>query len=104
MHQGLKPTLSGARTSGTIERQAPGGMCREVFTLCPQLIIKTGGSTMTACNDQPTAANPTCGWAADQSGARIPASQGFCCSCTSSQLLAATVKGSSAGALCNQES
>lgn len=71
-------------------------------TLCAQLIIKTGGSTMTACNDQPTAANPTCGWAVDQSGARIPASQGFCCSCTSSQLLAATVKGSSAGALCDQ--
>ncbi len=57
-----------------------------------QAIIRTGANfPISSCNDGPLSDNPTCGWATDANGARIPASQGFCCSCTSSALAAATL-------------
>ena len=111
MHQGIATALPGAQAS----RAPPAGSlwsprlgssetAQRVDTAAvgAQYILKMGGSTMTACNDQPTSADPTCGWATDQAGARITASQGFCCSCTSSQLLAATVESTSACALGGQ--
>ena len=57
-----------------------------------QAIIRTGGGNpITSCNDDPLSATPTCGWATDASGNNVYASQGFCCSCTSSALAAATI-------------
>lgn len=59
--------------------------------LAMQAIIRTGGSNpITTCNDDPFATAPTCGWATDSNGNNIYASQGFCCSCTTSALAAAT--------------
>lgn len=56
-----------------------------------QEIIRTGGSNpITTCDDGPFSSNPTCGWALDANGTEIYASQGFCCSCPSSALVAAT--------------
>lgn len=57
-----------------------------------QAIIRTGGGNpITSCNDDPLSTAPTCGWATDASGNNVYASQGFCCSCTSSALAAATL-------------
>jgi len=55
-----------------------------------QELVRTGGSTLTACDDGPASASPTCGFVLDAAGARVPASQGFCCSCSAAQLLRAT--------------
>ena len=57
-----------------------------------QAIIRTGGGNpITSCNDDPLSTTPTCGWATDANGNNVYASQGFCCSCTSSALAAATL-------------
>ena len=68
-----------------------------------QEIIRTGGSNpITTCNDGPFSSNPTCGWALDANGSEIYASQGFCCSCPSSALVAATfTSGTSQGTAAN---
>jgi hypothetical protein len=52
-----------------------------------ELIVRTGlGFPSLACDDGATSASPTCGWATDPAtGARVPASQGFCCACTLDQ-------------------
>ena len=56
-----------------------------------QEIIRTGGSNpITTCDDGPFSSDPTCGWALDANGTELYASQGFCCSCPSSALVAAT--------------
>ena len=52
---------------------------------------------MTTCDDGPASASPTCGWTQTAAGARVPASQGFCCACSASQLLHASTGGSAAG-------
>lgn len=52
---------------------------------------------MTSCDDGPASASPSCGWTQTAAGARIPASQGFCCACSASQLLHASTGGSAAG-------
>ena len=55
-----------------------------------QELVRTGGSTLMACDDGPASASPTCGFVLDVAGARVPASQGFCSSCSAAQLLRAT--------------
>ena len=56
-----------------------------------QAIIRTGGNNpISSCDDNPFSTAPTCGWAIDGNGNNVYASQGFCCSCTSSALAAAT--------------
>ena len=57
-----------------------------------QAIIRTGGSNpITSCDDDPLSTTPTCGWATNADGNNVYASQGFCCSCTTSALAAATL-------------
>lgn len=59
---------------------------------CAQAVIRTGAKFgSSTCDDGALSASPTCGWATDASGSRVYASQGFCCSCTSSALAAATL-------------
>ncbi|CAK0755627.1 hypothetical protein CVIRNUC_002389 [Coccomyxa viridis] len=66
---------------------------QQAFNYQPyEAIIRTGGGNpITSCNDDPLSTTPTCGWATDASGSNVYASQGFCCSCTSSALAAATL-------------
>jgi hypothetical protein len=62
-----------------------------------ELIVRTGlGFPSLACDDGATSASPTCGWATDPAtGARVPASQGFCCACTLDQAGSDTLGGGS---------
>ncbi|KAK9858858.1 hypothetical protein WJX84_008886 [Apatococcus fuscideae] len=56
-----------------------------------EAVILTGGShTLTSCSDGAASNSPTCGWATNYLAARITDSQGFCCSCTLSQVGSST--------------
>lgn len=59
-----------------------------------EAIIRTGvGWPSLTCADSVTSAAPTCGWAIDYSGARVPDSQGFCCACSLDGLVGGTIGG-----------
>lgn len=59
-----------------------------------EAITRTGvGWPSLTCVDGVTSAAPTCGWAVDYTGARVPDSQGFCCACTLDGLVGGTIGG-----------
>lgn len=59
-----------------------------------EAVVRTGvGFPSLTCADGDLAATPTCGWAVDYAGGRVPDSQGFCCSCDLGGLLGDTVGG-----------
>lgn len=70
---------------------------RQVYSACveaclAQAIIRTGANfPISSCNADPLSTSPTCGWATEAHGNNLPSSQGFCCSCSSSALAAATL-------------
>ncbi|KAK9799370.1 hypothetical protein WJX73_004741 [Symbiochloris irregularis] len=66
---------------------------QQAFNYKPyEAVILTGaGNTVHSCSAGALASTPTCGWALDSLGRQIYNSQGFCCSCSLSQVSAATL-------------
>ena len=57
-----------------------------------QAVVLTGASNaVKSCVAGSLATAPTCGWATTATGAHVANSQGFCCSCSLSQVAKTTV-------------
>jgi hypothetical protein len=85
--QQLQKSLNFAIARSRPQMAYPFYFLREYNSKPTERIVYVQDVLVPQCKDGDQEASPTCGWQYDSSGKKIPYSQGFCCSCSLSQML-----------------